>query len=93
MVSELPDGRMILSDCFIRDRQEDVYKRPTVNDDVSRTPQHYQLIPWEHTKTGDFLKHIDPVVTVRGLPHVAQQPLYVVLCATLIKGCGQRLTR
>ena len=64
MVSELPDGRMILADCFIRDQFDDVYKRPTVDDDVSKTPTHYQLIPWEHTKTGDFLKRIDPVVTV-----------------------------
>lgn len=64
LVPELEDGRMILGDCFILDRQEEVYMRPTVDDDVSRTPTHYQLIPWEHTKTGDFLRNIDPEVTV-----------------------------
>eukprot|EP00878_Enallax_costatus_P014876 GHUV01015571.1.p1 GENE.GHUV01015571.1~~GHUV01015571.1.p1 ORF type:complete len:451 (+),score=128.88 GHUV01015571.1:292-1644(+) len=71
LVSELPDGRMVLADCFIRDHFDDAYKRPTVDDDVSQTPTHYQLIPWEHTKTGDFLKRIDPVVALQKMYFVA----------------------
>jgi hypothetical protein len=32
---------------------------------VPRDPRMFQLLPWEHTKTGDTLKRIDPKVTVR----------------------------
>jgi hypothetical protein len=32
---------------------------------VPREPRMFQLLPWEHTKTGDTLKRIDPKVTVR----------------------------
>eukprot|EP00879_Flechtneria_rotunda_P022647 GHRR01023916.1.p1 GENE.GHRR01023916.1~~GHRR01023916.1.p1 ORF type:complete len:223 (+),score=77.35 GHRR01023916.1:1200-1868(+) len=64
LVSETPDGRINLADCFILDRDEELFARPTVQEGIPVEPRMYQLLPWEHTKTGDILKRIDPKVTV-----------------------------
>eukprot|EP00775_Hariotina_reticulata_P004865 gene4865-5110_t len=63
LVSETPDGRFNLADCFTLDIKSELFSRPTVEEEVPSEPLMYQLLPWEHTKTGDSLKNIDPQVT------------------------------
>jgi len=44
--------------------QEDSFLRPTILEGIPSQPSLYQVIPWEHTSTGDLLKHKDPEVAV-----------------------------
>lgn len=55
---------MLLSDAFILNQSDEMFARPTIAEDVPTQPALYQLLPWEHTQTGDTLKRIDPIVTV-----------------------------
>ncbi|WIA41923.1 hypothetical protein OEZ86_009236 [Tetradesmus obliquus] len=64
LVNELPDGRMVLADCFVLSTFDELFSRPAISDEVPREPRLFQLLPWEHTKTGDTLKRIDPKVTL-----------------------------
>ena len=43
--------------------------RPTIGESIPQQTSMYQVIPWEHTKTGDLLKHKEPEVAVRSRPH------------------------
>jgi hypothetical protein len=38
--------------------------RPVMAEGLPSQSSLYQIIPWEHTKTGDLLKHKDPEVHV-----------------------------
>jgi hypothetical protein len=42
--------------------------RPSILDGIPGSAGLYQIIPWEHTKTGDLLKHKDPEVQVSRVP-------------------------
>jgi hypothetical protein len=39
--------------------------RPVIRDGIPASAGLYQVIPWEHSKTGDLLKHKDPEIQVR----------------------------
>lgn len=54
--------------------------RPTVGERIPREPRMYQIIPWEHTKTGDFLKHIEPDVSVSNTDTRVHSHAAAILC-------------
>lgn len=47
--------------------QEDTFFRPTFGEQIPSHPGLYQVIPWELTKSGNFLKNKDPQVQVRAM--------------------------
>ncbi|KAF6259948.1 hypothetical protein COO60DRAFT_1700591 [Scenedesmus sp. NREL 46B-D3] len=64
LVSELPDGRLCLADAFVLNTFDELFSRPRISDEVPHAPRMFQLLPWEHTNTGDTLKRIDRKVTL-----------------------------
>lgn len=36
LVNELPDGRMVLADCFVLSTFDELFSRPAISDEVSR---------------------------------------------------------
>lgn len=64
--------------------QEDIFFRPNFGEQIPSHPGLYQVIPWELTKSGNYLKNKDPQVQVRATTDCAVccafQPCCAVLC-------------